>query len=71
MPGIIERWRNLFRPNLVLYSFGPDAPTEVLTLTARTLYNTQDNLAAVVNFLANSIAHAWLFRGGKKQQNRE
>jgi len=56
MPGIIERWRSLFRPSLVLYSFGPDAPTEVLTLTARTLYNTQDNLAAVVNFLANSIA---------------
>ena len=56
MPGIIERWRSLFRPSLVLYNFGPDAPTDVLTMTARTLYNTQDNLAAVVNFLANSIA---------------
>ena len=56
MPGIIERWRNLFRPNLVLYNFGPDAPTEVLNLSARKLYNTQDNLAAVVNFLSNSVA---------------
>jgi HK97 family phage portal protein len=28
----------------------------VLNLTARQLYNTQDNLAAVVNFLANSVA---------------
>lgn len=56
MPGIIERWRNLFRPSLVLYNFGPDAPTDVLNLTARKLYNSQDNLSAVVNFLANSIA---------------
>jgi hypothetical protein len=37
-------------------SFGPDAPSQVLNLTARQLYNTQDNLAAVVNFLANSVA---------------
>ena len=56
MPGILQRWRELFRPNVVLYSFGPDAPTDVLNLTARKLYNTQDNLSAVVNFLANSIA---------------
>ena len=74
MPGIIERWRNLFRPNLVLYSFGPDAPTEVLTLTARTLYNTQDNLAAVVNFLANSIAQLPLkvyTRDGENDRRRD
>ena len=74
MPGIIERWRSLFRPNLVLYSFGPDAPTEVLTLTARTLYNTQDNLAAVVNFLANSIAQLPLkvyTRSGENDRQRD
>ena len=74
MPGIIERWRSLFRPNLVLYNFGPDAPTEVLTLTARTLYNTQDNLAAVVNFLANSIAQLPLkvyTRDGENSRQRD
>lgn len=56
MPGILERWRNLFRPTIVKLSLGPDAPAEVLNMTARALYNSQDNLAAVVNFLANSIA---------------
>lgn len=56
LPGVIERWRNLFRPTIVQYNFGPDAPTQVLNLTARQLYNTQDNLSAVVNFLSNSIA---------------
>lgn len=74
MPGIIERWRSLFRPSLVLYNFGPDAPTEVLTLTARTLYNTQDNLAAVVNFLANSIAQLPLkvyTRSGENDRRRD
>ncbi len=56
MPGILRRWRDLFRPSVISFTFGPDAPAEVLNMTARTLYNTQDNLAAVVNFLANSIA---------------
>lgn len=56
LPGIIERWRSLFRPTIVQYNFGPDAPTNVLNYTARQLYNSQDNLSAVVNFLANSIA---------------
>ena len=56
MPGILERWRTLFRPTVYNFSFGPDAPAQVLNMTARQLYNTQDNLAAVVNFLANSVA---------------
>ena len=56
MPGILTRWRTLFRPMVYNISFGPDAPAQVLNLTARQLYNSQDNLAAVVNFLANSIA---------------
>ena len=56
MPGILERWRTLIRPTVYNISFGPDAPAQVLNLTARQLYNSQDNLAAVVNFLANSIA---------------
>lgn len=56
MPGILERWRTLFRPTIYKFSFGPDAPDQVLNLTARQLYNSQDNLAAVINFLSNSIA---------------
>ena len=56
MPGILERMRMLLRPSVVQFSLGPDAPAEVLDMTARSLYNTQDNLAAVVNFIANSIA---------------
>ena len=56
MPGVIGRWRSLFRPTIIQYSFGPDAPTQVLNYTALQLYNTQDNLSAVVNFLANSVA---------------
>ena len=56
MPGILERWRGLFRQPIYHFSFGPDAPDQVLNLTARNLYNTQDNLAAVVNFISSSIA---------------
>lgn len=56
MPGLMERVRMFFRPAVYQFSFGPDAPAEVLNMTARHLYNSQDNLAAVVNFLANSIA---------------
>lgn len=52
MPGIFSRFR---RPN-IFYVIGGDAPTQVLNYTAKRLYQTQDNLQAVVNFLANSIA---------------
>lgn len=56
MPGILERWRSLFRPSIVQFSFGPDAPSQVMNISARDLYYSQANLAAVVNFLAASIA---------------
>ena len=56
MPGFMGRWRRMVRPQVVQFSFGPDAPVAVLNMAARDLYNTQDNLSAVVNFLANSIA---------------
>ena len=52
----MQRWRSLFRPTIIQYNFGPDAPSEVLNYTARQLYHSQDNLAAVCNFLSNSIA---------------
>ena len=56
MPGILERWRMLFRQPIYHFSIGPDAPDVVLNMTARSLYNSQDNLAAVVNFISSSIA---------------
>ncbi|MBO5569653.1 MAG: phage portal protein [Clostridia bacterium] len=56
MPGILDRWRTLFRPTVYQFSFGPDAPAEVLNMTAKALYNSQDNLAAVVDFISDSIA---------------
>lgn len=74
MPGVIERWRNLFRPTIVQYNIGPDAPTQVLNYTARQLYNTQDNLSAVVNFLSNSVAQLPLKvyrRGGEDRRERD
>lgn len=56
MPTIRERWRGLFAPRYYVYQIGGDAPTQVLNYTAKKLYQTQDNLQAVVNYLANSIA---------------
>ena len=56
MPSIMERWRLLKRPYVVNVSLSGDASTQVLNLSAKELYQTQDNLQAVVNFLANSIA---------------
>ena len=70
MPGVMQRWRNLFRPTIVQYSFGPDAPAQVLNYSARQLYNTQDNLSAVVNFLANSIAQLPLKVYRRDAENR-
>lgn len=70
MPGVMQRWRNLFRPTIVQYSFGPDAPAQVLNYSARQLYNTQDNLSAVVNFLANSIAQLPLKVYRRNAENR-
>ena len=56
MPSIMERLRAFARPTVIQISLGSDAPTQVLNYTAKKLYQTQDNLQAVVNFLANSIA---------------
>ncbi len=46
----------MLRPQVYYYSFGGDAPTQVLNYTAAQLYQSQDNLRAVVDFLAASIA---------------
>lgn len=71
MPGILERLRR--RPNIYYFDFG-SAPTNVLNYTAKTLYETQDNLQAVVNFLANSIAQLPLkvyVRDGETERRRD
>ena len=51
-----ERWSRLFSRDVLRFNFGSDAPTQVLNYTATQLYQSQDNLQAVVNYLANSIA---------------
>lgn len=56
MPTIMERWRLFKKPSVINVSISGDAPNQVLNLSAKELYQTQDNLQAVVNFLANSIA---------------
>ena len=75
MPGILERWRLFARPNVnVSVSVSGDAPTQVLNYTAKELYQTQDNLQAVVNYLANSIAQLPLkvyIRDGETERKRD
>ncbi len=56
MPSIGERWRIFKRPAVYNITVSGDASTQVLNLSAKELYQTQDNLQAVVNFLSNSIA---------------
>ena len=51
-----------------------DASTQVLNMKAKELYQTQDNLQAVVNFLANSIAQLPLkvyVREGESERRRD
>lgn len=71
MPGIISRLMR--RPN-IYYVMAGDAPTSVLNYTAKTLYQTQDNLQAVVNYLANSVAQLPLkvyTRDGETDRRRD
>ena len=56
MPNLLERVRAMFRPQIYIYELGGDAPTHVLNYTAAQLYQSQDNLKAVIDFLAESIA---------------
>lgn len=74
MATIVERMRSFFRPTVVQVSLGPDAPAQVLNYTAKQLYNSQDNLNAVVNFLANSVAQLPLkvyTRNGETRRKRD
>lgn len=74
MASIFERWRLLSKPSVVNVTVRGDASTQVLNMSARELYQTQDNLQAVVNFLSNSIAQLPLKvyrRDGETKRTRD
>lgn len=74
MPNLLARWRSIIRPQVYLYQMGSDAPTQVLNYTAQRLYQSQDNLKAVVDYLANSIAQLPLNvykRNGETDRERD
>ena len=74
MPNLLARWRAVFRPQVYIYGLGSDAPTDVLNYTAARLYQSQDNLKAVVDFLAASIAQLPLnvyTRNGETDRERD
>lgn len=76
MPSIFERWRLVSKPSVINVTVTPygDASTQVANMKAKELYQTQDNLQAVVNFLANSIAQLPLkvyVRDGETERRRD
>lgn len=74
MASIFERWRVASAPSVINITVQGDASTQVLNMKAKELYQTQDNLQAVVNFLANSIAQLPLkvyVRKGETERERD
>lgn len=74
MASIFERWRLINRPSVINVTVSGDASTQVLNMSARDLYQTQDNVQAVVNFLSNSIAQLPLKvyrRDGETERTRD
>ena len=75
MASIFERWRIASRPSVINVNITTgDASAQVLNLKAKELYQTQDNLQAVVNFLSNSIAQLPLkvyVREGENERHRD
>lgn len=74
MPSIVERWRTFRQSPSIYVTVMGDASTQVLNMKAKELYQTQDNLQAVVNFLANSIAQLPLkvyTRDGETDRRRD
>ena len=72
--SIFERWRAASKPSVINVTISGDASTQVLNMRARELYQTQDNLQAVVNFLSNSIAQLPLkvyVRKGENERERD
>lgn len=74
MASIFERWRVASRPSVINVTLTGDASTQVLNMKAKEIYQTQDNLQAVVNFLSNSIAQLPLkvyTRDGETERHRD
>lgn len=74
MPSIFERWKLFKRPSIINVTLSGDASTQVLNLDAKQLYQTQDNLRAVIDFLSNSIAQLPLkvyVRDGETERQRD
>ena len=75
MSSIWERWGFIRKPAVINVSIiNGDASTQVLNMKAKELYQTQDNLQAVVNFLSNSIAQLPLkvyVRDGETERRRD
>lgn len=75
MASIFERWRLVSKPSVYNITFNNgDASTQVLNMKAKELYQTQDNLQAVVNYLSNSIAQLPLkvyVRDGENERRRD
>ena len=74
MPGITERWKIFKKPSVINVTLSGDASTQVINLSAKELYQTQDNLQAVINFLSNSIAQLPLkvyVREGENDRRRD
>lgn len=75
MASILQRWRLASAPQVIRVTVNQgDASTQVLNMKAKELYQTQDNLQAVVNFLANSIAQLPLevyVRDGENERRRD
>ena len=74
MPTIFDKWRLASRPSVINISINGDASTQDLKLTARELYQTQDNLRAVVDFISNSIAQLPIktyVRDGENERRRD
>ena len=74
MPSILELWRRINTPLVYNITLNGDAPTQVLNLSAKELYQTQDNLRAVVDFISNSIAQLPLkvyVRDGENDRRRD
>lgn len=75
MPSLFERWRLASKPSVININLTQgDASTQVLNMKAKELYQTQDNLQAVINFLSNSIAQLPLkvyVRDGETERRRD
>lgn len=72
--SVASRIKELFTPTVWQVSLSADAPAQVLNYTAKSLYNSQANLAAVINFLSKSVAQLPLNvykRNGENDRTRD